>query len=63
MNSVVSSNSLGEHLVPNRLDTPPSYLATGDRRTWEVIVRRFVAVDDCGYIINPMIVEGQIHGG
>src|SRR3989441_13195937 len=26
-------------------------------------VRRFVAVDDCGNIINPMIVDGQIHGG
>ena len=26
-------------------------------------MRRFVAVDDCGNIINPMIVEGQIHGG
>jgi carbon-monoxide dehydrogenase large subunit len=28
-----------------------------------VKVRRFVAVDDCGVRINPMIVEGQIHGG
>ena len=26
-------------------------------------VRRFVAVDDCGTRINPMIIEGQIHGG
>ena len=26
-------------------------------------IRRFVAVDDCGNIINPMIVDGQIHGG
>jgi carbon-monoxide dehydrogenase large subunit len=34
-----------------------------DRGTGEVKVRRFVAVDDCGNIINPMIVEGQIHGG
>ncbi|HUG55660.1 MAG TPA: aerobic carbon-monoxide dehydrogenase large subunit [Candidatus Limnocylindrales bacterium] len=34
-----------------------------DRGTGEVKVRRFVAVDDCGTIINPMIVEGQIHGG
>ena len=25
-------------------------------------MRRFVAVDDCGNIINPMIVQGQIHG-
>jgi carbon-monoxide dehydrogenase large subunit len=34
-----------------------------DRGTGEVKVRRFVAVDDCGVRINPMIVEGQIHGG
>ncbi len=34
-----------------------------DRGTGEVKIRRFVAVDDCGNIINPMIVEGQIHGG
>ena len=26
-------------------------------------VKRFIAVDDVGNIINPMIVEGQIHGG
>lgn len=34
-----------------------------DKGTGQVKVRRFVAVDDCGTIINPMIVEGQIHGG
>jgi aerobic carbon-monoxide dehydrogenase large subunit len=34
-----------------------------DRGTGEVKIRRFVAVDDCGTIINPMIVDGQIHGG
>jgi carbon-monoxide dehydrogenase large subunit len=34
-----------------------------DKGTGEVNVRRFVAVDDCGHIINPMVVEGQIHGG
>ena len=34
-----------------------------DKETGEVKIRRFVAVDDCGTIINPMIVEGQIHGG
>ena len=34
-----------------------------DSGTGEVKVRRFMAVDDCGNIINPMIVEGQIHGG
>jgi carbon-monoxide dehydrogenase large subunit len=34
-----------------------------DRGTGQVKTRRFVAVDDCGTRINPMIVEGQIHGG
>jgi aerobic carbon-monoxide dehydrogenase large subunit len=34
-----------------------------DRGTGAVKVRRFIAVDDCGVRINPMIVEGQVHGG
>ena len=34
-----------------------------DAGTGVVKVRRFIAVDDCGPRINPMIVEGQIHGG
>ncbi len=34
-----------------------------DPGTGKVSVRRFVAVDDCGVRINPMIVAGQIHGG
>jgi carbon-monoxide dehydrogenase large subunit len=34
-----------------------------DSGTGQVKVRRFIAVDDCGVRINPMIVEGQIHGG
>jgi len=34
-----------------------------DPGTGQVVVRRFIAVDDCGPRINPMIVEGQIHGG
>jgi aerobic carbon-monoxide dehydrogenase large subunit len=34
-----------------------------DPGTGEVKVRRFIAVDDCGVRINPMIVEGQVHGG
>ncbi|TMF44648.1 MAG: carbon-monoxide dehydrogenase large subunit [Chloroflexi bacterium] len=34
-----------------------------DRGTGEVHIRRFMAVDDCGTVINPMIVEGQVHGG
>jgi aerobic carbon-monoxide dehydrogenase large subunit len=34
-----------------------------DPGTAKVKVRRFVAVDDCGTRINPMIIEGQVHGG
>ena len=34
-----------------------------DRSTGETKVRRFYALDDCGTRINPMIIEGQIHGG
>ena len=34
-----------------------------DRDTGHVRVQRYVAVDDCGPQINPVIVEGQVHGG
>ncbi|KLO33218.1 aerobic carbon-monoxide dehydrogenase large subunit [Mycobacterium haemophilum] len=34
-----------------------------DPGTAVVKVRRFLAVDDCGTRINPMIIEGQVHGG
>jgi carbon-monoxide dehydrogenase large subunit len=38
-------------------------VADVDTDTGRVTVRRFIAVDDCGVRINPMIVEGQVHGG
>ena len=34
-----------------------------DADTGETKVRRFYALDDCGTRINPMIIEGQVHGG
>jgi carbon-monoxide dehydrogenase large subunit len=34
-----------------------------DKETGKVSLKRFIAVDDVGNVINPMIVEGQIHGG
>jgi carbon-monoxide dehydrogenase large subunit len=34
-----------------------------DPETGLVKILRYVAVDDCGTVINPMIVEGQVHGG
>jgi len=43
----------GTHVAVIELDTE-----TGDIR-----LRDYIAVDDCGNQINPMIVEGQVHGG
>ena len=34
-----------------------------DAETGEVKIEKYVAVDDCGNIINPLIVAGQLHGG
>ncbi|MDH5475544.1 MAG: xanthine dehydrogenase family protein molybdopterin-binding subunit [Cyclobacteriaceae bacterium] len=34
-----------------------------DKDTGKVTLKRFIACDDVGNVINPMIVEGQIHGG
>jgi carbon-monoxide dehydrogenase large subunit len=50
---------------PNMTFPNGAYIAVVDvdRDTGEVKVRRFLAVDDCGTVINPMVVEGQIHGG
>ena len=43
----------GTHVAVVEVD-----LETGDAR-----LIRHVAVDDCGRVLNPMLVEGQIHGG
>lgn len=34
-----------------------------DKDTGDTEIKRFVAVDDCGRQINPLLVEGQVHGG
>jgi carbon-monoxide dehydrogenase large subunit len=34
-----------------------------DRDTGAIDIQRYVAVDDCGKILNPLIVDGQVHGG
>lgn len=34
-----------------------------DAETGQIFLRRYIAVDDCGRRINPMLVDGQIHGG
>lgn len=43
----------GTHIAVVEIDTD-----TGDVR-----LQRYIAVDDCGPQVNPMIVEGQVHGG
>ncbi|MEX2275071.1 MAG: xanthine dehydrogenase family protein molybdopterin-binding subunit [Actinomycetota bacterium] len=48
-----STFPFGAHLALVEVDTE-----TGDVR-----LRRHVAVDDCGRILNPMLVDGQVHGG
>ncbi|HSA81786.1 MAG TPA: xanthine dehydrogenase family protein molybdopterin-binding subunit [Geminicoccaceae bacterium] len=52
-------------------DGPPSAFPNGchvceveiDPETGQVELRRYVAVDDFGTLINPMLAEGQVHGG
>ncbi|MBI5930673.1 MAG: molybdopterin-dependent oxidoreductase [Chloroflexi bacterium] len=34
-----------------------------DKESGEVKIKRYIAIDDVGKVINPMIVEGQVHGG
>jgi carbon-monoxide dehydrogenase large subunit len=34
-----------------------------DTQTGRVTIRKYVAVDDIGRVVNPLIVEGQVHGG
>src|SRR5215472_3691207 len=34
-----------------------------DRETGEIHFQRYVAVDDCGKVINPLMVDGQVQGG
>jgi aerobic carbon-monoxide dehydrogenase large subunit len=71
-----SSLSLPEgvegHLDASAVYNPPSLtfpfgayicITDVDPGTGVVKVRRFIAVDDCGVRINPMIVEGQVHRG
>jgi carbon-monoxide dehydrogenase large subunit len=45
--------SFGAHIVVTDVD----------RDTGEISIRRYVAIDDCGNILNPLIVDGQVHGG
>jgi carbon-monoxide dehydrogenase large subunit len=59
-------------LVATRFWEPPNFtfpfgahivVSEVDRDTGQIEIRRYVAVDDCGKIINPLLVSGQVHGG
>jgi carbon-monoxide dehydrogenase large subunit len=59
-------------LVATRFWEPPNFafpfgahiaVTEIDKDTGQVEIRRYVAVDDCGVIINPLLVDGQVHGG
>ena len=59
-------------LVSTRFWEPPNFtfpfgahivVTDVDSETGEIHIRRYVAVDDCGKIINPLLVDGQVHGG
>ena len=45
--------------------SPASHLAMVeiDPETYQVTVQRYVVAEDCGRVINPLIVDGQVHGG
>jgi carbon-monoxide dehydrogenase large subunit len=43
----------GAHIVVTEVDP-----GTGD-----ISIKRYVAIDDCGRVLNPLIVDGQVHGG
>jgi len=52
-------------------DPPPATFSNGahlavvdvDAETGQVDILRYLVVEDCGTMVNPMIVEGQVHGG
>ena len=71
-----AANSLPEGMEPNLDATtffdPPNFTfpfgthiaeVEIDGETGKVSIERYTAVDDCGNVVNPMIVDGQVHGG
>jgi carbon-monoxide dehydrogenase large subunit len=51
--------------LPGPVFSSGAYVAavTIDRATGEVRVTKVVAVDDCGFVVNPLLAEGQVVGG
>jgi aerobic carbon-monoxide dehydrogenase large subunit len=70
------AHNMPEGVEPNLADTaiydPPNFtwpagahicVVEVDTETGKTDIVKYVAVDDCGTVINPQIVEGQVHGG
>jgi carbon-monoxide dehydrogenase large subunit len=49
----MQATAVGAHAIIVEVDT----------ETYDVRVKKYVVVHDCGRVINPMILEGQVHGG
>ena len=61
---------LGELKVSQEFQAPPTFpfgahlaVVEVDTETGKVELRRHVAVDDAGTLINPLVADGQVHGG
>ena len=63
--TLLAARALGERIRTIAAFTNGAHLAVAevDVETGKVRVLRYVAVDDCGRIVNPALVEGQIAGG
>jgi len=74
--SAYLGNDLPEGMEPTLNETmtfdPPNFtfpfgahvcVTEVDTETGAVAIRDYIAVDDCGPVINPTIVDGQLHGG
>ena len=56
---------LGEHYDPEETAYPyatHACIVEVDEETGHVLIRRYVVAEDCGPEINPIVVEGQVHG-
>jgi carbon-monoxide dehydrogenase large subunit len=70
--AALASESIDSLLTSRSIYEPEGFNATFgthicvvriDKETGEISILRYVSVDDCGNVINPFIVNGQIHGG
>jgi aerobic carbon-monoxide dehydrogenase large subunit len=66
------SEDFGFHLTGEDRFQPPgiafsnavhAVITEVDIRTGQVDIQKYVVVHDCGTVVNPIIVEGQVHGG